>query len=96
MVPLTNSLKHAAACRSMPQRAKIFLGTVGACWWRAGGRCLPLLAISCTSQNVYPPDPPGGKEHDWVIFGTRALFWDPSPISHHQLDLARPPPPPVV
>ena len=31
MVPLTNSLKHAAACRSMPQRAKIFLGTVGAC-----------------------------------------------------------------
>ena len=30
VVPLTNSLKHAAACRSMPQRAKIFLGTVGA------------------------------------------------------------------
>ena len=34
MVPLTNSLKHAAACRSMPQRAKIFLGTVGA--WTGG------------------------------------------------------------
>ena len=31
MVPLTNSLKHAAAYRNMPQRAKIFLGTVGAC-----------------------------------------------------------------
>ena len=34
MVPSTNSLKHAAACRSMPQRAKIFLGTVGA--WLQG------------------------------------------------------------
>ena len=48
MVPLTNSLKHAAACRSMPQRAKIFLGTVGA--WTC-----PLRARSADPPRPPPP-----------------------------------------
>ena len=56
-LPPTYGLKHAAACRSMLQHSKFFLGTVGACpcmfllSWVGVLRQFFHLGTACT----YPP-----------------------------------------